>query len=127
MASSLFAATLLATAATLASAQSGLQDTRTGNPSAATGLSFDQPTRSWSQWQPKPTYAYEDLPDQYMGEDRGAPLENGFQVSGAAINTSIYLTYMSNILTSPPPDYRTPRSPINPATTDVSKVKTPGT
>lgn len=52
-----------------------------GNPSANTPQTFNQPTIPWSQWQPKPTYAYEGLPDQYMGPDRGAPVggAGGFQ------------------------------------------------
>lgn len=73
--SSLFAATAAVTVAI-----AGVK-AQTGNPSAATGLDLNRPTKSWSQWQPKPTYAYSSLPDQYMGEDRGKPTESGYQVS----------------------------------------------
>lgn len=48
-----------------------------GNPAAETGQTFNQPTKSWSQWQPKPTYAYSALPDRYMGDDRAPPVDEG--------------------------------------------------
>lgn len=65
---------------------SAQQSGTTGNPSAATGQTFNQPTKSWEQWQPKPTYAYSALPDQYMGPDRGKPTENGYQWDQSGYN-----------------------------------------
>lgn len=41
-----------------------------GDPEAATAQRFNQPTKSWQPWQPKPTYALEELPDRYMGDNR---------------------------------------------------------
>ncbi|KAJ1603230.1 hypothetical protein NDA14_004859 [Ustilago hordei] len=35
------------------------------------------PTKSWTQWQPKATYAYSQLPDQYMGANRIESGEGG--------------------------------------------------
>ncbi|CAO1634481.1 unnamed protein product [Parajaminaea phylloscopi] len=57
-----------------------------GNPSAATGQTFNQPTKSWQPWQPKASYAYSALPDQYMGPNRGRPLENGWSWSQSGYN-----------------------------------------
>lgn len=48
-----------------------------GNPKAATLDSHHKPTKAWVQWQPKATYAYEDLPDKYMGDARGKPDPSG--------------------------------------------------
>lgn len=62
----------------LAAVQTNAQNT--GNPEAATGQTFNKPTKSWEQWQPKPTYAYTNLPDQYLGTT-GKPDENGWIVS----------------------------------------------
>ena len=41
-----------------------------GDPEALVSGDFNKPTQSWQQWQPKPTYALEDLPDQFMGANR---------------------------------------------------------
>lgn len=41
-----------------------------GDPEALSGTMLNNPTKSWMQWQPKPTYAIDDLPDQYMGANR---------------------------------------------------------
>ena len=49
-----------------------------GNPKAKVLDSHNKPTKPWAQWQPKPTYAYEDLPDKYMGDARGKPTPEGF-------------------------------------------------
>jgi len=38
-----------------------------GDPEALVPNNMNKPTKSWEQWQPKPTYALADLPDQYMG------------------------------------------------------------
>ncbi|SJX60347.1 uncharacterized protein SRS1_11661 [Sporisorium reilianum f. sp. reilianum] len=54
--------------------------TRSGNgpdPRATTDLNRNQPTKSWTQWQPKATYAYSQLPDQYMGANRIESGEGG--------------------------------------------------
>lgn len=59
---------------------------QSGNPSAATGQTFNQPTKAWSQWQPKASYAYSALPDQYMGPDRGKPLANGWSWDQSGFN-----------------------------------------
>ncbi|PWN24162.1 hypothetical protein BCV69DRAFT_244504 [Microstroma glucosiphilum] len=63
-------------AATGVSAQN-ISGAPTGNPSAASGQTFNEPTSSWTQWQAKPTYAYTDLPDQYLGTT-GNPDSNGY-------------------------------------------------
>jgi hypothetical protein len=44
--------------------------TAQGDPEALVAGTKNNPTQSWSQWQPKPTYALEDLPQQYMGANR---------------------------------------------------------
>lgn len=44
---------------------------------ATTDLNRNQPTKSWTQWQPKATYALSELPDQYMGSNRIASGEGG--------------------------------------------------
>ena len=44
-----------------------------GDAIALTGRPANRPTQSWSQWQPKPSYAVSALPDQYMGENRAGP------------------------------------------------------
>lgn len=52
-----------------------------GDPEALTGSSFNQATKSWQQWQPKPTYGLNQLPDQYMGANRiptGGEPQTGF-------------------------------------------------
>lgn len=41
-----------------------------GDPEALVAGTINNPTSSWQQWQPKPTYALEDLPQQYMGANR---------------------------------------------------------
>ncbi|UZJ54246.1 hypothetical protein CBS101457_003566 [Exobasidium rhododendri] len=41
-----------------------------GDPEALTPNNKNKPTKAWTQWQPKPTYALADLPDQYMGANR---------------------------------------------------------
>ncbi|PWN26027.1 hypothetical protein BDZ90DRAFT_246826 [Jaminaea rosea] len=76
---------IIATAITLGAALRGAS-AQTGNPSAASGQSFNQPTKSWEQWQPKPTYAYSALPDRYMGDDRGKPTESGYQWDQSGYN-----------------------------------------
>jgi hypothetical protein len=75
----LLALTPLLAAISTVSAQN-ISGAPTGNPSAASGQTFNQPTSSWSQWQPKPTYAYTRLPDQYLGTT-GNPDDNGYVVS----------------------------------------------
>lgn len=73
---------VLAIATSAVRAQEGGIDTtlEAGNPAAETLQTFNKPTKSWSQWQPKPTYAYDDLPDRYMGDDRAPPADaGGFQ------------------------------------------------
>ncbi|TKY90538.1 hypothetical protein EX895_000536 [Sporisorium graminicola] len=47
------------------------------DPRATTDLNRNQPTKSWTQWQPKATYAYSQLPDQYMGANRIESGEGG--------------------------------------------------
>ncbi|KAJ1030956.1 hypothetical protein NDA18_002181 [Ustilago nuda] len=47
------------------------------DPRATTDLNLNQPTKSWTQWQPKATYAYSQLPDQYMGANRIESGEGG--------------------------------------------------
>ncbi|KAJ1030358.1 hypothetical protein NDA16_001267 [Ustilago loliicola] len=47
------------------------------DPRATTDLNRNQPTKSWTQWQPKATYAYSELPDQYMGANRIESGEGG--------------------------------------------------
>lgn len=43
-----------------------------GDPEALTGSNFNKPTQSFTPFQgPKPTYAIDDLPDQYFGPDGG--------------------------------------------------------
>lgn len=52
-----------------------------GDPEALTGKELNNPTKSWTQWQPKPTYALEKVPDQYMGANRipkGGEPQTGF-------------------------------------------------
>lgn len=56
------AAALFSITATLTVAQ--------GNPEALVAGTKNNPTSSWQQWQPKPTYALDDLPQQYMGANR---------------------------------------------------------
>ncbi|KAJ9476867.1 Macrophage activating glycoprotein [Pseudozyma hubeiensis] len=66
--------------ALLASSVSAQQPTGTGNgpdPRATTDLNRNQPTKTWSQWQPKATYALSELPDQYMGSNRIPSGEGG--------------------------------------------------
>lgn len=66
--------------ALLAGSVSAQQPTGTGNgpdPRATTDLNRNQPTKSWTQWQPKATYAYSQLPDQYMGANRIESGEGG--------------------------------------------------
>jgi streptomycin 6-kinase len=41
-----------------------------GDPEAATAILRGRPTKSWQPWQPKPTYALNELPDYYMGVNR---------------------------------------------------------
>lgn len=48
-----------------------------GDPEATVPGDFNQPTKAWSQWQPKPTYALDKVPDQYMGANRVPSLPNG--------------------------------------------------
>lgn len=48
-----------------------------GDPEAAVAGTFNQPTKAWTQWQPKPTYALDKVPDQYMGANRVPSLPNG--------------------------------------------------
>jgi hypothetical protein len=48
-----------------------------GDAAALVAGTKDNPTSSWQQWQPKPTYALEDLPQQYMGANRIPSLPNG--------------------------------------------------
>ncbi|KAJ1031778.1 hypothetical protein NDA13_002167 [Ustilago tritici] len=47
------------------------------DPRATTDLNLNQPTKSWTQWQPKAAYAYSQLPDQYMGANRIESGEGG--------------------------------------------------
>ncbi len=47
------------------------------DPRATTDLNRNQPTKSWTQWQPKATYALNELPDQYMGSNRIESGEGG--------------------------------------------------
>ncbi|SPO19971.1 uncharacterized protein UTRI_00361_B [Ustilago trichophora] len=68
--------------ALLVSSVSAQQPTGTsgGNgpdPRATTDLNRNQPTKSWTQWQPKATYAFSQLPDQYMGANRIESGEGG--------------------------------------------------
>ncbi|PWN88535.1 hypothetical protein FA10DRAFT_268718 [Acaromyces ingoldii] len=44
-----------------------------GDPEALVPQNAGKPTKSWTQWTPKPTYALEDLPDQYMGGSNRVP------------------------------------------------------
>ena len=71
--------------ALLAGSVSAQQPTGTrGNgpdPRATTDLNLNQPTKSWTQWQPKATYAFSQLPDQYMGSNR-IPVGEGGQPGG---------------------------------------------
>ncbi|PWN48520.1 hypothetical protein IE53DRAFT_389271 [Violaceomyces palustris] len=48
-----------------------------GDPEALTDLNRNQPTKSWTQWQPKATYPIEQIPDQYMGSNRIESGEGG--------------------------------------------------
>ncbi|KAN0066101.1 hypothetical protein ACQY0O_000195 [Thecaphora frezii] len=69
-----------ATAVTLlVMAQLGLCQTPVpqGDPEALTDLNLNRPTKSWTQWQPKATYALNELPDQYMGSNRIEKGEGG--------------------------------------------------
>lgn len=47
------------------------------DPRATTDLNRNQPTKSWTQWQPKATYPFSELPDQYMGSNRIPSGEGG--------------------------------------------------
>ncbi|CAO1625170.1 unnamed protein product [Sympodiomycopsis kandeliae] len=80
---------LLATALSVANAQSSSAPATiiAGNPSAETGQNLNKPTKSWQQWQPKPTYAFSDLPDQYMGPARAPPTDTGFTWDQSGYNT----------------------------------------
>lgn len=72
--------TVALVSALLASGASAQQPTGTGNgpdPRATTDLNRNQPTKSWTQWQPKATYAFSQLPDQYMGANRIESGEGG--------------------------------------------------
>ena len=59
--------TLATAAGLLAVAQVALAQ---GDPEALSDLNYNRPTKTWSQWQPKATYAIDELPDQYMGSNR---------------------------------------------------------
>ncbi|PWZ02722.1 hypothetical protein BCV70DRAFT_196970 [Testicularia cyperi] len=48
-----------------------------GDPEATADLNLNRPTKSWTQWQPKATYAFNELPDQYMGANRIPTGEGG--------------------------------------------------
>ncbi|PWN32914.1 uncharacterized protein FA14DRAFT_174580 [Meira miltonrushii] len=48
-----------------------------GDPEALVPGKAGQPTKAWTQWQPKPTYSLDELPDQYMGSNRVPSLPNG--------------------------------------------------
>lgn len=48
-----------------------------GDPEALTDLNRNQPTKTWTQWQPKATYPISQIPDQYMGSNRIQSGEGG--------------------------------------------------
>lgn len=110
-------------AATGVSAQN-ISGAPTGNPSAASGQTFNQPTSSWTQWQPKPTYAYSRLPDMYLGET-GNPDSNGYVVSAP---DQVHRRTQLRVLTrcSPPVSFF-PISHLKRVTTDASRERARGT